>query len=112
MLRLFHRLVQFTLRLIFWLSAAVVGMGLLAVALVAVVFSLLKSLITGRPSVALSLVLGGFRRFSPQGWWPADRPETSVRGQRPASVVKRPAGAARDVVDVEVREIPDEKRQH
>jgi hypothetical protein len=64
-----------------------------------VLISVLKSLVTGRRP-APAVVFGNFQRYSPQGMWPgASRGEAVTPGQQ-----------AGEVVDVEVREIRDDKR--
>ena len=90
---------RFILKLVLGLSAAVFAVSLLAAALVALVLAVLKSLITGRIS-APAMVFGRFQQFSQQSVWPANR---ARKGS--------PKTAADQVVDVEVREIPDDRRQ-
>ncbi|MBA4329529.1 MAG: hypothetical protein C0428_14965 [Polaromonas sp.] len=87
---------RFTLRLVLWVFAAIFALSLLAAALVVMTLGLLKALITGKKPQPM--VFGRFQKFSPDAFWP--RAET--RGSAPA----RDA----DVVDVEVREIRDDKR--
>lgn len=90
---------RFILKLVFGLSAAVLAVGLLLVALTVFALSLLKSLITGRKPAPL-MAFARFRAFQQQGMWPgATAPERS------------PRAASGQVVDVEVREIPDDGRQ-
>lgn len=96
---------RFILKLVFGLLAAVFAVSLLLAALIFVAFSLLKSLITGRPSTP-AMVFGQFRRFqrfSPQGMWPGG---PTREGQASANHDAR----AGDVVDVEVREVRGDKR--
>ena len=93
------QLFRFLLKLVLGVFAAVFAISLLLAALLVLAFSLLKSLITGRkPSPAM--VFGRFQKFSPQGMWPgaAGRDDAGVRG------ANRSKG---DIVDVEVREIPE-----
>jgi hypothetical protein len=85
-----------TLRLVLWVFAAVFALSLLAAALVVMALGLLKALITGKKPQPM--VFGRFQKFSPDAFWP--RPGT------PGGAAAREA----DVVDVEVREIRDEKR--
>lgn len=88
---------RFALRLILWVFAAIFALSLLAAALVVMTLGLLKALITGKKPQPM--VFGRFQKFSPDTFWPgagAPRPD--------------PAREA-DVVDVEVREIRDDKRQ-
>ena len=69
---------------------------LLAAALVFVALNLLKSLLTGRKP-APAMVFGRFQQFSPQAMWPG----------RPA---REDAAHAGNVVDVEVREVRDDRQ--
>ena len=92
---------RFILKLVFGLLAAVFALSLLLAALIFVAFSLLKSLITGRPSTP-AMVFGQFRRFqgfSPQGMWPGG----------PAREASSHSSTG-DVVDVEVREVRGDSR--
>jgi hypothetical protein len=90
------RLFRFIIKLILAAFGLVFAVSLLAIALVALLLSLLKSLMTGKkpaPFVAFSQ----FRRFKQdaRGGWPfADKFSTQAA----------PKG---DVVDVEMREIKD-----
>jgi hypothetical protein len=95
-LRLIGKILRFFLKLLLGLFAAVFAVSLLAAALIVVALSLLKSLVTGRKP-APAMVFGRFQRYSPQGMWPGARRDA---GNAPAS----------DVVDVEVREVRDDKR--
>lgn len=97
------KLFRFLIKLVFVASAAVMALGLLAVALVVLVFSLMKALITGkRPAAAVM-----FRRFqNPQnfptnGPWPAASPRSNATATSPSTG---------EVVDVEAREVRDDKR--
>ena len=90
---------RFILKLVFGLSAAVLAVGLLLVALIVFALSLLKSLITGRKPAPL-VAFARFRAFQQQGMWPG-----ATASQR-----SRKEGSGQ-VVDVEVREIPDDRRQ-
>ncbi|WP_411884851.1 hypothetical protein [Polaromonas sp. YR568] len=98
MLRLISKILRFFLKLVLGLFAAVFAVSLLAAALVVVLLSLLKSLVTGRKP-APAMVFGRFQRYSPQGMWPGSAGRDSVNTPRTA-----------DVVDVEVREVRDDKR--
>ena len=60
---------RFILKLVFGLSAAVLAVGLLLVALTVLALSLLKSLITGRKPAPL-MAFARFQQFSQQGMWP------------------------------------------
>ena len=93
---------RFVLKMVFGLLAAVFALSLLLAALIYVAFSLLKSLITGRPSTP-AMVFGEFRRFqrfSPEGMWSGG----AAREGLPASP------GTGDVVDVEVREVRSDRR--
>lgn len=93
---------RFVLKLVFGLLAAVFALSLLLAALIYLAFSLLKSLITGRPSMP-TMVFGQFRRFqrfSPQGMWSGG----PAREAAPASP------GTGEVVDVEVREVRSDRR--
>lgn len=87
---------RFTLRLILWVFAAIFAISLLAAALVVMTLGLLKALITGKKPQPM--VFGRFQKFSPDAFWPG----ASARGTAPVPEA--------DVVDVEVREIRDDKR--
>ena len=89
------KILSFLLKLVFAVSAVIVGIGLLALALVMVAFSVLWALLTGR-KLAPAVV---FSRF--QGFPTANRWSTMPTGRPPAN------SAPKDVVDVEVREVPD-----
>jgi hypothetical protein len=94
---LISKILRFFLKLVMGLFAAVFAVSLLVAALIVVALSLLKSLVTGRKP-APAMVFGRFQRYSPQGMWPGG--------------AGREANAPRagDVVDVEVREVRDDKR--
>ena len=96
------RLLSQILRLILTVVLAAVGLvfmvSLMAAALIVVVLALLKGLITGKKP-AVSMTFNRFQRYSPKGMWP------SATG-REAQNVSTKAG---DVVDVEVREIRNDK---
>lgn len=87
---------RFILRLILWVFAAIFALSLLAAALVVMTLGLLKALITGKKPQPM--VFGRFQKFSPEAFWP--------RAGAPGGSPTREA----DVVDVEVREIRDDKR--
>lgn len=89
---------RFILKLVLGLSAAIFTLSLLAAALVVVVFSLLKGLLTGRKPAPAAL-FGHFQQFSTPGMRPRRPPH-----QRAASP------GAGSIVDVEVREIREEQR--
>ena len=90
---------RFVVKLVFVLSAAVLAVGLLLVALTVFALSLLKSLFTGQKPAPL-MAFSRFRAFQQQqGMWPG-------APGRAAS----PKTASGHVVDVEAREIPDDRR--
>ena len=97
MLGLISKILRFFLKLVLGLFAAVFALSLLVAALIVMALSLLKSLLTGRKP-APAVVFGRFQRYSPQGMWPG--------------AAGRDAGATPvgDVVDVEAREVRDDKR--
>lgn len=88
---------RFVVKLALGLLGAVFALSLLAAALVVIAFGLLKWLFTGRKP-APAMVFGRFQQFSPQGMWPGG-PRTDGAASR-----------AGDVLDVEVREVPDSGR--
>lgn len=88
------RVLRFALRLVLWLFAAIFAVSLLAASLVLITLGLLKALITGKKPQPV--VFGRFQKVSPDNFWPGPR------GTPPAREA--------DVVDVEVREIRDDKR--
>lgn len=87
---------RFALRLVLWVLAAVFALSLLAAALLVMSLGLLKALITGKKPQPV--VFGRFQKFSPDAFWP----RTGAPGATPAREA--------DVVDVEVREIREDKR--
>lgn len=90
-----NQIFRFILKLVLGLSAAVFAFSLLILTLLVLALGLLKSLITGRkPS---PMLFGRFQQFPPQGMWPASRPREASTGDG-------------SVVDVEVREIREDKR--
>lgn len=95
------QLLIFLLKLVLGVFAAIFAVSLLAAALVVVALSLLASLFTGRKP-APAMVFGRFRRFSPQGMWPG--------GAAPKDPASAKPGTG-EIVDVEAREIPDDRRQ-
>jgi hypothetical protein len=95
---LISKILRFFLKLVLGIFAAVFALSLLAAALIVVVLSVLKSLITGRKP-APAVVFGRFQRYSPQGMWPGGPARGTTANPR-----------ATDVVDVEVREVRDDKR--
>ena len=111
------RLFQLVMRLVFWLFAAIALASLLAVAVVLVVLSLLRALVTGKRPTG-PVVFGRFQQFSGKGMWPGAKPPPAPSGP-PASPLadrgrhpdERPRVASGDVVDVEVRDITPDKPQ-
>ena len=114
------RLLQLVMRLVFGLFAAIALASLLTAALVLVVLSLLRALITGKRPTG-PMVFGRFQQFSSkgmQGMWPGAKPPPAPSGP-PASPLaergrhpdERPRVASGDVVDVEVRDITPDKPQ-
>ena len=88
---------RFILKLVLAVFGLVLMASLLVAAVVVVVLSLLKSLLTGKKP-AIFQTFSRFQAYSPKGMWPG----TAGREAR--------GGTARraDVVDVEVREIKHE----
>ncbi len=95
--RFIRSLVRFVFKLVLGVFAAIFAVSLLAAALVVVLLSLLKALITGRKP-APAVVFGKFQRYSPQGMWPGGRADAE-------------ATARGEVVDVEVREVQEPARR-
>ena len=98
MFRLIGKILRFFLKLVLGLFAAVFAVSLLVAALIVVALSLLKSLITGRKP-APAMVFGRFQRYSPQGMWPGGAGHDAANAPRSS-----------DVVDVEAREVRDDRR--
>lgn len=93
------QLLSFFVKLLFGVFAVVFTVSLLAAALIVVALSLLASLITGRRP-APTAMFGRFQRFSRQGMWPG------------GSARQEPVGPSTgEVVDVQVREISEDRRQ-
>jgi hypothetical protein len=95
---LISKILRFFLKLVLGILAAVFALSLLAAALIVVVLSVLKSLITGRKP-APAMVFGRFQRYSPQGMWPGSPAQGNAATPRQG-----------DVVDVEVREVKSDTR--
>jgi hypothetical protein len=89
------RVLRFILRLILWTFAAIFAASLLVASLILLAVGLLRSLLTGQKPKPV--VFGRFQRFATQPSWPGTR-------AREAAPVR-----TGDVVDVEVREIRDDK---
>jgi hypothetical protein len=92
---LISKILRFFLKLVLGIFAAVFAVSLLVAALIVMVLSVLKSLVTGRKP-APAVVFGRFQRYSPQGMWPGGPAKGNAANPR-----------AGDVVDVEVREVRD-----
>ena len=89
---------RFALKVVLAALGLVFVVSLLAAAFVVVVFSLLRSLITGKkPTV--SMTFNRFQQYSPKGMWPGAAGREAQNGLAKAG----------DVVDVEVREIRHDK---
>ena len=89
------QLLRFFLKLFLGVVTAVFALSLLAAGLIALAASLLKWGITGRKP-GFAIAFGRFRQFSRQSAW-----------HGPSDTSRQPA---KDVVDVEVREVGDDKR--
>ena len=92
-------LLRFLIKLVFVVSAAIVGLGLLAVAMIVLIFSVLTALVTGKRPTA-SLVLRRFQNLQPNG----PRPGASRRSDATAT-----SSSSGQVVDVEVREVREDR---
>lgn len=90
---------RFVLKLVLGLFAAVFALSLLTATLVVLALGRLKALITGRKP-APSQLFGRFQQFTPRGAWPGSN------GPRSGA----PGHTGGQVVDVEVREIREDKR--
>ena len=82
------RLVRFVIKLILAAFGLVFAISLLLAALIVVVLSLLKSLVTGKKPAPV-MVFSRFQKFAPGGMW-----HSAAKAQNTV-----------DVVDVEVREV-------
>ncbi len=94
-----NQVFRFILKLVLGLFAALFAISLLLLALMVFSLTLFKALITGRKPVP-AMVFGRFQQFSPQAMWPGSRTHEGS-----------PKADTGQVVDVEVREIPEVKRQ-
>ena len=94
------QILRFVLKLVLGLFAAVFAASLIVAALLVLVFSRIKALLTGKKPEPM--VFAQFQRFSPQGMWPG----TAAAREAAAHQNGKPG----DVVDVEAREIRDDKR--
>ena len=87
------QIVRFVLKLLLLASGLIFVVSLLAVALIVMILSVLKSLMTGKKP-APAMVFSRFQKFSPTGMWPVATNHMD----------KKTANSA-EVVDVEVREV-------
>jgi hypothetical protein len=90
------RVFRFILRLVLWTFATIFALSLLLATLVLLALGFLRSLVTGQKPKPV--VFGRFQRFSTHAPWQG-------AGMPDAAPVR-----TGDVVDVEVREIRDDKR--
>ena len=93
-----NRVFRFILKLVLAALGLVFAVSLLAAALVIVVLSLLKALMTGKKPVILT-TSNRFKQYTPKGIWPGAARRQTQNGSAKAG----------DVVDVEVREIRNDK---
>ena len=93
------RLFRFVLKLVLAAFAIVFALSVLAAALIVMILSVFKSILTGKKP-APTVVFSRFQKFSPGGVWPG-----AAGREAQGSTAK-----ASDVVDVEVREVRDDKR--
>lgn len=84
-----NRLVRFVIKLILAAFGLVFAISLLLAALIVIVISLLKSLITGKKPAPV-MMFSRFQKFAPGGMWPG-----AAKAQH-----------KNNVVDVQVREVP------
>ena len=89
MQNLTSQLVRFAIKLILTVLGLVFAISLLMAALIVVLLSLLKSVLTGKKPAPV-VMFSKFQKFAPGGMWPG-----SAKAQNTG-----------DVVDVEVREVP------
>lgn len=122
----FARLGRLLLRLGFWLIAAVALVSLLVVSLGLLALGLLRALITGRrPQPMMKFNFQNFSASQGARFWPregagaaAEMPDVPERPEAPSPLAsqrergpRRRIGAGSGaVVDVEVREIPEQPR--
>ena len=88
------QVLRFIIKLVLGVFALILVASLVTAALIALVVRKITSLITGKKPEP-TMVFGHFERFKQAGAWPT------------APAKQSPAG---DIVDVEVREIRDDKR--
>lgn len=88
------KILRFLLKLVLTVFGLVFALSLIAAAFIVVLLSLLKAFLTGQKP-APAMVFGRFKKFSPPGMWPG---------------AAAPADKPGEIVDVEVREVRDDKR--
>ena len=88
------QLLRFIIKLVFGVFVLILVASLVTAAVIALLVRKIVSLITGKKPEP-TMVFGHFQRFSQAGVWPGTAP--------------KPADSA-DIVDVEVREVRDDKR--
>ncbi|MES2946203.1 MAG: hypothetical protein V4772_25315 [Pseudomonadota bacterium] len=93
------QILRFVLKLVLGLFAAIFAVSLIVAAVLVLIFSRIKALLTGKKPEPM--VFARFQRFSPQGMWPGAAAAREAADQN---------GKPGDVVDVEAREIRDDKR--
>ena len=100
------------MRLTLGVFAAVAVLSLLALGLVLLLLALLRALVTGQRPAAMT-AFSRFRQFSGQQmagrWGGARNAADAAEASRVRPGGLRPHAGADDVVDVEVREIPDHR---
>jgi hypothetical protein len=111
-LPIFSRLIQILMRLTLGVFAAVAVLSLLALGLVMLLLALLRALVTGQRPAAVT-AFSRFRQFSGQQmagrWGGAHNAADGAEASRERTGGHRPPAITDDVVDVEVREIPDHR---
>ncbi len=95
------RVLRGTLALLLWLMAAALALGLLLVAMVVLLVGALWALLRGRRPTR-PVFVGRFQQFTRTRVWPG--PGGSAPGGGPGH---RPGGHT-EVLDVEVREVPEQ----
>lgn len=88
---------RFFVKLVLALFAIVLGLGLLGLAVLALSFAWFRSLVGGKPPTT-AVVFRRFQDFQVPGVWP-----------RAARRDARPASGTDEVVDVQAREITDQR---
>ncbi len=90
------QLLRFALKLVLAVFGIIFALSLLAATLIFLLWRQLVGLFTGKKPAPI-MAFGKFQRFSPQDLWAASA--GGARGAKPG-----------EVVDVEVREVRDDKR--